>query len=184
MKYPEKVKERLLSKIVVVNDCWEWQACKNKGYGRINVSGKIKEAHRVSYEIFIGEIPKRNIIHHVCNNPACINPKHLKPLLQTNHLKEKGHASDVELSKTHCPKGHPYTEGNLVHRANRKTRECAICNRENAKKYYKTKPTGLRTHCPKGHPYWGENLTMKNGKYKRCKQCAREYYHKNKTFKK
>jgi len=34
--------------------------------------------HRYIYEQCYGDIPKGMIIRHLCNNPSCINPEHLK----------------------------------------------------------------------------------------------------------
>lgn len=37
-----------------------------------------RNAHRVIYENYYGEIPKGMVIMHLCDNPKCINIKHLK----------------------------------------------------------------------------------------------------------
>jgi hypothetical protein len=74
------IKERLLNKIKVneVTDCWEWQAASNNiGYGFIRDEGKMRTAHRVSYEQHIGPIPQGKQVLHTCDNPKCINPAHL-----------------------------------------------------------------------------------------------------------
>jgi hypothetical protein len=58
--------------------CWLWLAnMDNSGYGRIQVKGKSKRAHRVSYELNIGPIPDGLHCLHSCDVPLCVNPSHL-----------------------------------------------------------------------------------------------------------
>lgn len=62
--------------------CWLWTAAtKESGYGVIGLGtrsqGTIK-AHRLSYMLHKGEIPDGKIVMHLCNNPLCVNPDHLK----------------------------------------------------------------------------------------------------------
>lgn len=75
------LKDRLLAKAIPEpnSGCWLFDGYTTPdGYGRINVDGYSSPAHRVSYELFCGEIPAGKQIDHLCRNRCCVCPDHLE----------------------------------------------------------------------------------------------------------
>lgn len=75
-----ELKEKLMAySKVSPSGCWEWLRAKDaRGYGKCNIGGgKWDRAHRVSYKVFIGEIPDGLVVRHICDNTSCCNPEHL-----------------------------------------------------------------------------------------------------------
>jgi len=73
------IKTRILKNIEIDdNGCWLLKFTKsNKGYAQMYVGNKNKSAHRVSYETFVGPIPKGLLVLHHCDIRHCVNPAHL-----------------------------------------------------------------------------------------------------------
>gem|GEM_PF-1246966 len=75
--------------------CWEWKGGK-KNYGKKLPYGsfsfrdkRTNIAHRISYELYRGLIPKGLIVMHICDNPPCVNPDHLKVGTYLDNQKDK-----------------------------------------------------------------------------------------------
>lgn len=66
--------------ITETDECIEWpeHARATGGYGQFTFEGNGRVPHRVSYEINNGEIPAGMVIRHKCDNPPCVNPRHLE----------------------------------------------------------------------------------------------------------
>lgn len=73
-------KERLdaYSMPVTETGCWLWAGYRNpKGYGVLGIGRATYLAHRASYEEYVEIIPEGLNVLHRCDNPPCINPRHL-----------------------------------------------------------------------------------------------------------
>lgn len=84
--------ERFWEKVDKSGECWEWLGAKVKGYGRFGVDSKDVYAHRFSYEEAYGTIPSGLVIDHICYNPVCVNPEHLRAVTPKQNLENRAGA--------------------------------------------------------------------------------------------
>lgn len=114
------------------NDCWLWTASVDtSGYGwgiSVNRSRRIT-AHRYSWMLKNGPIPRGMIICHKCNTPRCVNPKHLYAGTHKDNMRDLLSSGNHFFAKqTHCKYGHEFTPENLEPNA-RNIRQCRECRR-------------------------------------------------------
>lgn len=135
MKRQKTPRERFDSKwsLDLGSGCWLWDRARMPyGYGLVGVGGRMKLAHRISYGLRVGEIPKGLCVLHHCDTPPCVNPDHL--FLGTNQdnsddMVSKGRAH----SPCHQGESHPgakLTESDVL-----QIRSSSATGRELAGKY-------------------------------------------------
>jgi hypothetical protein len=84
-----KIEKRFMDRVCISdNECWIWQGSNNGTYPTYHVLGANKTvyAHRLSYEMFNGEIESGNVVMHTCDNPLCVNPEHLTQGTQMQNM--------------------------------------------------------------------------------------------------
>ena len=122
------VVERFLEKIDFGTGCWEWMAARRTGYGAFAVPPKrVLPAHRFAYELMRGPIPDGLVIDHLCRNRGCVNPWHLEVVTNRVNILRGTGWSGRHARVTHCPKGHEYTEVNIIWRSGGRRRNCRTC---------------------------------------------------------
>lgn len=108
-KIDEETKTRFFTKIIRPldsNKCWIWGAGKYP-YGLFSYKGKSHMAHRISYWIHNGDVTEKMCVCHHCDNPACVNPKHLFLGRQIDNARDMKNKGRQAKGKTHGFAIHP-----------------------------------------------------------------------------
>lgn len=125
----DNTKQRFESFTKKSGNCIVWKNYLDKdGYGFFYFKKKLRKAHRVSYYLSFGDIPKGMVIDHLCKNRSCVNPSHLRCVTKRQNVLENSNSvAAINSKKTHCKYGH------LFDKKYGKQRYCSICQSNKAK---------------------------------------------------
>lgn len=116
-----------------VEGCHSWTGSLTEdGYGQFRANNKTYKAARW----LLGHLGGRPLYQsemacHHCDNPTCVNPRHLYVGNAFTNMRDERNrhvpGGQYNAAKTHCPKGHEYTEENTRHHQGK--RFCRECQR-------------------------------------------------------
>jgi hypothetical protein len=128
--------------------CWLWTRSLRPGcgYGQLKEGGRMRFAHRVAYELFVGPIGHGLYVCHRCDVKVCVNPDHLflgTPKDNAQDMIRKGR-QHYQQKRSHCLKGHELTPDNVYEYADTRRavvrRACRICMRNTALRWRTVHP--------------------------------------------
>lgn len=95
--------ERFMAKVqmIPIAGCWIWVGAEHvTGYGRFGMpGGRVEFAHRASYQLFCGEIPRGIYVCHTCDVRMCVNPHHLFLGTASDNMKDASRKGRIKLPR-------------------------------------------------------------------------------------
>lgn len=115
------------------DDCHLWRgAIDDYGYGKVRLPDDTTRAvHIIAWEMATGnKLPTGWHVDHLCRIRRCCNPDHLEAVPHAENVLRGESFTARNARKTHCPKGHEYTDDNIRwHKSanGAPRRECKTC---------------------------------------------------------
>ena len=112
---PQPLEERFWSKVQKAGDdeCWHWTGgTDQRGYGQIFLDGRQHRASRVSWSLRY-RVPFPDELHacHTCDNPNCVNPRHIWPGTASQNAKDAARKGGVTPPRYITPTPKHWAEG-------------------------------------------------------------------------
>lgn len=167
------------------NGCWNWIGTNDgHGYGYVTYEKKSMKAHRFSWMLHYNEHPRESWVLHKCDNPACVNPKHLflgDRKANVADMVQKNRQPNYK--KNFCPKGHKYTPENTVITTHG-SRACLQCRksykRKNPEEYNRKRRESYASSPEQQQRYRQNAKKWREKNPERYKQQMRECYKRRK----
>ena len=127
--------QRLLALVQVVEgDCWKPRRyIEPHGYARLMIGGELRYLHILSYETFVGPVPKGKELDHICRHTWYFNWEHVEPVTSRVNSLRGEHPLFKACREGRCLKGHDVSGGNVYRRCDGRPR-CRQCELDRRRK--------------------------------------------------
>lgn len=134
------LQERILARIAKdpITECWNWTGQTREGYPHWTVRSKRERrtwyVHRLMYSVSRGVLLKRGrkendlVVDHICNNPSCINPRHLQLIMSGENISRSPKHPSLHYHRDRWhPKVTPEDIHHYVNRSGFDKERCSPC---------------------------------------------------------
>ena len=133
--------------------------------------------HKLVTTAFIGPRPEDKEVRHLNGDGTDNRLENLRYGTKSENRRDTiRHGRDRNASKTHCKRGHEYTEANTTWARGKHgmQRQCQTCRTEwyRATTTCKPRRDDYWTHCPRGHEKTPENMYVSPKGARKCRICT------------